>query len=453
MKLGKQAQNIGIAALVGFVGVDFFLSLSLRNEVTRLRTSIDQQNISGQLTQQPTEQVARLDSITQSLASIREDLDRHLENQSAILDRTIGKYVPLQLPPSTDQNLKQLEVRIADPTAWPKDTNEYQAMDDQLVSLMKGVPPWAEEDLLPRLNKVRWSVQAIALITTGKSVAEGRLDDAVSQCNSLLEGKPETAPDVIVSQLSSTSVELQRRQHESQKAVALKSASSAVARSDTNEMSKALNLLDAVGGDDPDIAAARKQLATGLLDSEVTQLRTRLQNCAAIRDEPLKRLGVLKVYEAAMDDELNLLIRGDTPELTISNAADVVQDSQALLKQYAGEQQQKQANQLREYQRWALFQIKTFKTTFDAIQQVCDAEDAKHWPGLKPGWQDTHYKELCDAMLTDLLPINTNLLEQPVAVSYSQAYDQAWAKLRDQDKVDLTVRTADVVKVIPNDDK
>jgi hypothetical protein len=217
-------------------------------------------------------------------------------------------------------------------------------------------------------------------------------------------------------------------------------------------MASSLDSLEQLDQSDSDIVSVERQIKDHLVLASVNNLRNSLGKYTALADPQLVKLGVLRIHEAAVSEELDL-ISGQAPSPECMKATTgLIKDTESLLRSYAKSNRDVQAMAVREYQKYALQQMKEFTDTYGGIQQGVDAERAKHWTGFKPDWQDADYKSLCDAMAQHLLPISQSYLEQPVAVMYSQVYDKGWSKLRDQDKQDLTVRMADIVKTLPDID-
>ena len=93
------------------------------------------------------------------------------------------------------------------------------------------------------------------------------------------------------------------------------------------------------------------------------------------------------------------------------------------------------------YQLWALSAIKKFE---DTVQGISDkAAEANSWLDSAKPWrwddpdyrqnrkyiEDEQYREVRQAMINHLLPVNLALLDLPVHERYQQAFQAGWQKL------------------------
>ena len=90
--------------------------------------------------------------------------------------------------------------------------------------------------------------------------------------------------------------------------------------------------------------------------------------------------------------------------------------------------EERRAQAVRSYQRWALSKIKDFEGSFKATAFKA-AEAASILRRDDGGWKDEYYREVRRAMITDLLPISLPLLDLPVQERYHQAFQTGWKKL------------------------
>ena len=104
--------------------------------------------------------------------------------------------------------------------------------------------------------------------------------------------------------------------------------------------------------------------------------------------------------------------------------------------------EERQAQAMRYYQRWALEEIGAFETAFEEIKKKADGEGS-WWRQDKGGWFDDYYKEVQDAMIKHLLPINVALLDLPVHERYLQTFQTGWNKLDGrEDQTSVAVASA-----------
>src|SRR5579862_1304436 len=92
------------------------------------------------------------------IASLRIAIDQ----QTAVLDRAIGKVVPVKMPSDFENQFVLLEDIVKDERKWPKNHDESIELLNRLASLIKQLPMWAESEYGPRLVPLRWSVQSLS---------------------------------------------------------------------------------------------------------------------------------------------------------------------------------------------------------------------------------------------------------------------------------------------------
>src|SRR5438105_4569053 len=70
-------------------------------------------------------------------------LSTKLDQQTAVLHRALGKYVPVEVPPETLQQIQGFQDRLADVQRWPSSAESAEQLRLELEDLLKKrVPPW-----------------------------------------------------------------------------------------------------------------------------------------------------------------------------------------------------------------------------------------------------------------------------------------------------------------------
>src|SRR3972149_1611897 len=110
-----------------------------------------------------------------------------LDQQTAVLHRAMGKQIPIEMPPEIDKELKRFESLLANQSQWPKSGQNANILYEELQELMKKIPPWAEEELLPRLNCIRWGVMALKTLKNDEEAPPEDYDSIASNYRILLE--------------------------------------------------------------------------------------------------------------------------------------------------------------------------------------------------------------------------------------------------------------------------
>ena len=72
----------------------------------------------------------------------------------------LGQAVPVELAQSAEIELASLEKAVATQEQWPTDAAQVNALNERLLALLKPLPPWAQDTLLPRLLPLKWSIHS-----------------------------------------------------------------------------------------------------------------------------------------------------------------------------------------------------------------------------------------------------------------------------------------------------
>jgi hypothetical protein len=134
-----------------------------------------------------------------------------VQQNTAVLHRAIGKKLAVELPESLTNELAALKARIADEHSWPKDSTNVDAMIAELRDLVRQMPPWAEEDYMPRLNAVRWGVQSLQVIRANANVDGEALETAAEALANQLSTYPDGGSTNIVAVLANRQAETTQR--------------------------------------------------------------------------------------------------------------------------------------------------------------------------------------------------------------------------------------------------
>jgi hypothetical protein len=400
---------------------------------------------------------AEANSIATSINTLTNEVDRSLENQTAVLDQAMGKVIPIRLPDGIDTTMRQLERQVADERQWPRSQTDLQGMLGRLADLVRQIPPWAEEDMLPRLTALRWSAEVIEQLRASNGATGEQWSQIAYEYQNLVNNRPDDVPPVVAGRLTQALSQAQRNATDFQLASTIAAAKRALDAGNVNELVAAQNRLSDLPAGDPTIRTLSSAVALKLIAAQATtqcdQLRRNLDRISKLSDDRLKQAGLSQVHDAAAMVILNLkMTDGAAPEV-VSNATAIMAGAQAQLQKLDDTQRAAQDTKLRHYQAWAIKQIQAYNLAHDQIQQAVDAQDAQHWKGFKPHWQEANYEQLRKAMSQYLLPIRGDLLEEPVERLFSKAYDQGWKQLDDggqQDEMEkLAEATVTVIKQDP----
>ena len=95
------------------------------------------------------------------------------------------------LPPAIDTEIKNIEQQLGDSDKWPKDAESVRNLNERFVSAVDQLPPWAVDELGPRLLPRRWDIDALWLAKEATPVDVASLSDVAGTIAAHLEGKPQ----------------------------------------------------------------------------------------------------------------------------------------------------------------------------------------------------------------------------------------------------------------------
>ena len=431
-----------------------------------------------------------------------------LEQQNSILHRALGKHIPIEIPPDLRDKLKSIDSALAAGDTGPRTSADAEALCAELAQLTKtGVPPWAEEELNPLLNRLRWSAKARA---TALSSPPLTLEDQATWAERgrlLLTAAPEGVPEYLTSQLQCRTDEVQKTVDTARKKHSLEAAKRAL--EDKKGLPEALALIQDYRDDEnADKLAKTLEAATLQQKREAALDRLAIEREAAgkLPKAQQQHAATLKVYELGLTLLHDLKTDLSAPPELVKKAEERLDECADQAKHLAGNLKADEAKKVRDYQKWALEQIDAFDKPdgwhYDANlpwvreqllklkshQGDLDFRIFHHSPACKDmlvekfpalaflrelqssnvteeqqrelysqvyaivGWNQNIDQELSwrlhrDKMAALLLPINPNLLDTPVSQVYHRAFQKAWAKLEGRaDQLEVAKQSAVVEK-------
>lgn len=350
-----------------------------------------------------------------------------LQQQTAVLHRAVGKVIPVELPESLTKKLVALERSITDEKSWPKDGAGVDMMLVELRDLTRQIPPWAEEDLLPRLNAVRWGVSALTLVTRSQPAAGDALGEFLDDVDTAIEAKPDGASALLLKQLT----ELQSTLKEKFDMARRNSAIADAERFRTDgatpaEFSDVLERLAEWAGV-PEFKERVQKLqhelrARALADETSRFIASVDASFRRAREEPNQTIrqillngllgSVLSQRQALLENQEAAKSLSDS----LTERAKLIEQAiESEVKVQAAEQDKK----LREYQRWALSQIQRFHSAVSVDEKGVKGviKDSADYPAIK------------DDMVRFLVPISVPHLDPAVSRLYSEAFERGWKLL------------------------
>ena len=380
-----------------------------------------------------------------------------IRRQSAVLQQILDNVSPARMSPEWESRLRQLEHQVSHDSRWPKDTGEAGRFLEQVSELVTGLPARAEAQYLPRLSPVRWAAMAFVSLnqTTDTSETPDRLDQLVDELRALADARPEGGAESLIQALAKHAAELADEATRRRVTTAVEQADQYVeggpgTAADVARLYEFLELYVAgyeTAGVDVDIPALRQRLYKEMLR------RQAVDQTAALHDrwKTARKLEQHQpaVYEASarmllqqvVSARVALVLEGVTTPVHDGLERDLRNAVATIEIEAAERAERRQGRAVRSYQLWALSVIKAFETEFERITDK--VAETKSWlDSVNPlRWNDPDYREHRDyteagqyrevrqAMINHLVPVNLALLDLPVHERYQQAFQTGWQKL------------------------
>ena len=350
-------------------------------------------------------------------------LESAIQRQTALLNQVFGNVLPAKISTEWEDRLNNLEAQVADSSQWPEDATEAKRFLDQVSELVTGLPVWAEANYLPKLSLVRWAAAAFTSLYRSQNPNES-FADLVEERHSLANAKPGGEASNLDQKLRDAADKAKEQMIEQAwqylKGDANTQQDPTTAKLDIESIYEFLGLYE---NDGSDISILRQQLHGHIVirqaEQQANMLKTQWEAVKALAESQPR------VYEAAA----NMLLRdvmAARVDLVLKGVQQSAYNELESALRHAIEEQQDKA--MREYQGWALRKIKEFEERFRSISDQA-AQNASVLKLYNGGWNNDRYKEVREAIVSHLLPINSALLDLPVLNRYQRAYQDGWKKL------------------------
>ncbi len=413
-----------------------WLQLSLALIFLSVLSSCDRlKNLAGQPESAYVQQLEALSVRLNALESV-------IQQQIPVLRQIRENVTPAEISPQWENHLEQLESQLASSDKWPKDAGEAGQFFEQTSELVTGLPVWAEAKYLPRLSLVRWAAMAFNSLHIARDDSQSldQLEQLVNEMRELADASPEGGSVDLVRRLSENAVEIEDKTARRRVKEAVEQAIRYVGdiSADTTDIAGLYEFLGLYEKDndhadviDVDISELRKKLYEKIVirqaDDRASILRAQWKNVIAMaKDQPqpaVYEVATRTLFQQLMSTQAALVLEGiETPDYN-----ELEKELRAAVETIESQAEERQALAIRDYQGWALKGIKTFEDEYQAISEKAD-EAARALRRDDGGWID-YYKEVQDAMIEHLLPINVALLDLPVQERYLQVFQTGWKKL------------------------
>lgn len=346
-----------------------------------------------------------------------------IEQQSSLLHRSLGKIIPYTLPPEMAKQLSQIEMRLANESNWPTTTSEVQKLNNELDKLVKEMPAWVQEDSLPKLLPMRWEIGALAILAEKPS--DNNLDEYLKNIESTVMEQTDGVSPVLVERLKARQKDTESLISKSAQDYAIETAKEAVAGN--GDPQTALRLLEDYSNDESKSlrSSLRDVIAINEVTRNIASIKVELQREEAIKDSAQKEYLLSRSHQAALDVRLRMADWGIANNKKLSDELDSVEsrvkDGLAAIRK---ERDAKEMRLLKDYQIWALGNIKLVKK-FDA--GMFDGSNAKK----------AARESIRDDLIRYMSVINQSILDEAVMQLFRQVYADRFQKLDEAEQLEV----------------
>lgn len=360
-------------------------------------------------------------------------LSTQVDQQTMLINRALGKVIPLVLPEDVDKEVSAVEEILAMESSWPKGLDGALALSERLATVVNKMPPWAQEELLPRLVPRRWDIETLILLSQTSSSDSSFLYSYLKAIEAQISQKPDRASEALTKQLNDRKRNTETELAKLERLAAIKSAKQALENHRGAEAAlKELSIYE-----DTEATSLIKQLKMAAIGEavirEAQSLNAEIEAYEKISDGELKEQAYVRARSAASE----LRLRASMAGTSTSQLDDVDKRIADGLKKLTDARLARESERLRQYQVWALNEIKKVRV----FKSLCEQEIQKiprTIDRLNP--LSAPYKaatlqaktQLKGDLVRYMAPINQSMLDEAVGTWFRKRFERAFNELDDE---------------------
>ena len=354
-----------------------------------------------------------------------------IEQQGALLSRVVGTVVPVRIPESTENELVRIESKLAEADTLTVSKDDAATLTRAFTTLISSLPPWIQAELLPRIVPVRWQLDALLLMHRELPDDADNLLDLAEELAIHASNHPQATPDVLLERLQRHAKNVTAKTAEVEERSAIERARKAA--SGEGDPSASLVELDTLA-DTPERKQLQEKLRLAVLDKEVDRIEGDADLLNRLTDPELKARLAAGIQTAIQDLRVALSsLDIETPGLS-ARLSTLTGHVQGQLQAYQAATARDNAVRLRDYQLWALEQIRSIpvldKLESDRVAKITSAFDRNNL--LSQAREDAHvaaHDELVKLMIEHLSIVDLRLLDSAVGEWYAKVFSDRFGKL------------------------
>lgn len=380
-------------------------------------------------------------------AAVRE-VNLSIEQQGSLLSRIVGTVVPVRIPEDTENELARLESKLAETDTLAASRDETATLTREFATLIDSLPPWIQAELLPRIVAVRWQLDALHLMHRELPDNAEVLHDLAGDLVTHAANRPQASPEKLMERLQTHAKDVTAKAAKLEERSAIERAEKAL--SGEGDPSVSLMELETLA-DTPERKQLQQELRLAVLDKEVDRIERDADLLNRLKDPELKARLAAGIQTAIQDLRVTIFsLDIETPELT-KRLSTLTARAHEQVQAYQADTAQKNAARLRDYQRWALEQIRSVPTLdkleSGRVAKIASAIDRNN--PLSQAREDANAgarDELVKLLIQHLSIVDLRLLDSAVGEWYSKVFSDRFGKLDEARQIRVVEGFANSIK-------
>jgi len=427
---------IPLAALtLGGLGVVW---MQLDRQAERLRHLEDEH---ARVAQASGMQLSNLD------AAVRQ-MNVTIEQEGSLLSRIVGTVVPVRIPEDTENALARLESKLAETDTLVASKDETAALARAFTALIDSLPPWIQAELLPRIVPVRWQLDALQLMQRELPENAEVLHDLAGDLVTHAANRPQASPEKLVERLQTRAEIVTAEATKLERQSAIERAEKAL--SGEGDPSVSLMELETLT-DAPEAEELQQKLRIAVLRRQADRIESDAALLPRLADPELRARLAAAIHSTIQDLRITAsALNVESPELT-ERLSRLTSHAQDQIQAYQADTARKNAARLRDYQRWALEQIRSVPTLdkleSGRVAKIASAIDRNN--PLSQAREDANAgarDELVKLLIQHLSIVDLRLLDSAVGEWYSKVFSDRLGKLDEARQIRVVDGFANSIK-------
>lgn len=391
---------------------------------------------------------------TEALIARVDQLSAGVEQQTVLFHRALGRELLVQLPPSIASEIGDIEQALADASRRPSTASAINQLSARLNEAMDRLPPWGQEEVLPRVLPRRWEINALWLIANEPPDEVDGILKFVKTADSHISGRPPGSSEEIAQKLIESNESAKVRLAKVERAEAIATANRAL--KSRKDMATALRLLETY--EDEDAKKLADQLNKGVLiasfNEAIDEVQAELKSYEKLQDAGQREYAVARANQGVMDLRLRTLA-ADISDADLNERLNGLEkkiaDANSAVRKAL---QARDAERLTRYQVWTLSQIKQVRTLKEIealeMERISNRLDRNNpLSDASKRARKAAMATLRNEMVERLAPIDQRWLDVAVSGWFQKVYQKRLDELSEEEQIKVVEGFANATKKSP----